>query len=427
MISSSADSSEQLTKYNEDLRKKEKELDEAREEIFQTKKTLKLTEGKLSNIEQDLKSNTELVEQLRSEKANLELGIDDAKKSNMDYAEKIRKYEQNESELLSKVNDGERIKENLVEKSREVDSFSKQLIKKEQEIVNLHSQYETLQNSRKEETSLLRKEISDLSAELSTSQDEIKNLQKSKSKLEADQSANRWSIEELTEKLNVQLNEMSKLENLIVEKDLKLDDKENKLSELHAINEALIIDKEMSDKNLTASLNSMTNTIEELRTKLKNTEDMVKDKTIEVSKAREKAEKSDALITELNAMIASMQHEHACISAELRDARKTIMTQVKAAEDVQVERAKAEQQSRNEEIKQKQNDLSGANKRIHELQYTVNALEKKLRDQETKSADLIKTMECNEQEVDKNVQNLQEKLNIAKVEETRLLDELNRL
>lgn len=104
-----------------------------------------------------------------------------------------------------------------------------------------------------------------------------------------------------------------------------------------------------------------------------------------------------------------------------------LRAQVKTLEDAQVERAKAEQQSRNEEIKQKQNELSGANKRINELQSMVYAFEKQLREQETKSADLVKTMECNEQEVGKNVQNLTEKLNVAKVEEKRLLDELSRL
>lgn len=534
MISSSADSSEQLAKYNEDLRKKEKELDEAREEVFQTKKTLKLTEGKLSNIELDLKKNTALVEQLHSEKANLELQMGDTKKSNMDYAEKIREYEQKESELLARVSDSERIKENLVEKSHDVDNLSERLVKREQEIVDLRGQCEILRNSHEEETSSLRKDISDLSAELSISRDEIKNLQKSKSKLEADQSANRWSIEELTEKLNVQLNKTSKLENLIREKDLKLEDMEHKLSELHVINDSLTADKEMSDKNLTASLNSMTNTIEELRTKLKNAEDIIKDKTIEILKAIERAEKSDAQVAISNDIISSIQEEHIRISDELKYARKMstrknkneglftckdkygymseymdmeklqmnneisrknvrlkemkaeilemvkfeyglkleintrqneieeankqneelkeklrlsretadkqaidlnnkeasiieLRTQMEAMEDVHVEHAKAEQQSRNEEIKQKQSDLSSANKRLHELQHTVNALEKKLREQETKSANLVKTIECDEQEVDKNVQNLQEKLNIAKVEETRLLDELNRL
>ncbi|XP_071580364.1 uncharacterized protein Clip-190 isoform X3 [Temnothorax nylanderi] len=542
-ISTSADSSEQLSRYNEDLRRKEKELDEAREKIFQTETTLKQTEGKLSSTETELNKNTTLVEQLCSEKKNLESQIDEAKKSNADYINKIREYEQEKSELSAKVEEGERAKKNLNQISGEFTDLTERLRQKDEKIVNLRGECETLQNSCQEETSSLQKKITDLSTELSTSHDEIKNLQKCKSKLEADQSANRWSIEELTEKLKSESDKTLKLENLIQEKDSKLQDVENKLSELQKMHDALVSDKATADKNLTTSLNTMTSTVEELRNKLKDAEGTIKDKTDEVSKTKAEVENSQTQIAELNATISSMKEEHTRNSNELTNAQeaiaqkqskinelsetKTVLensvksletqlsnlheeldkreklrtetevkikesetskeekmlklrnsleceiaakqrkiddinkqngeledklrlsrdavdkhkidlddkeaiigklkAQVKVLEDAQVERVKAEQQLRNEEIKLKQNELSGANKRIHELQHTVNTLEKQLREQETKSADLARTMENNEKEVNKNMQNLQERLNVAKVEETRLLDELSRL
>ncbi|XP_011684340.1 PREDICTED: CAP-Gly domain-containing linker protein 2 isoform X2 [Wasmannia auropunctata] len=542
-ISTSADSSEQLSRYNEDLRRKEKELDEAREKIFQTETTLKQTEGKLSNTETELNKNVTLVEQLRSEKSNLQSQMDETKKSNADYAEKIRGYEQEKSELSAKVEEGERAKKNLVEKSDEVINLTQQLTRKDEEIVNLRGKCETLRNSRQEESSLMQKKITDLSAELSTSRDEINNLQKCKSKLEADQSANLWSIEELTEKLKSESDKTSKLESVLREKESKLQDVENRFSELRRVHDALVNDKATADKTLTTSLNTMSSTVEEFKTKLKDAEETIKDKMDEISKARAAADKSQAQLAELNATVSSMKEEHIRNSNELKNAQeaitqkqskiselsetKTVLEnsvksletqlsnlheeldkreklrteaevkikesesskeeemlklrnslecevaakqkmiddmnkrneeletklrlshdvadkhkidlddkeavisklkeQVKVLEDAQVERVKAEQQSRNEEIKLKQNELSGANKRIHELQHTVNALEKQLREQETKSADLARTMETNEKEVSKNVQNLQERLNVAKVEETRLLDELSRL
>ncbi|XP_011051448.1 PREDICTED: restin homolog isoform X4 [Acromyrmex echinatior] len=542
-ISTSADSSEQLSRYNEDLRRKEKELDQAREKIFQTETALKQTEGKLSNTETELNKNMTLVEQICSEKSKLELQIDKAEKSNADYVEKIRGYEQEMNELSFKVEEGEHTKINLKEKSDQITNLTEQLTKKDEEIVNLRGESETLRNSYQEETSLLQKKITDLSTELSTSRDDIKDLQKCKSKLEADQSANRWSIEELSDKLKSKSDETSKLENLLQEKDSKHQEVENKLSELQKMHDALVNDKATIDKNLTTSLNTMTSTVEELKSKLKDAEGTIKDKIDEISKTRAETEKSQVQIVELNTTISSMKEEHTRNNNELKNAQeaitqkqskinelseiKTVLensvksletqlsnlheeldkkeklrteaevkikesesskeeeilklrnslesevvtkqkeiedvnkqnkeledklrlmqdtvdkhetnlddkesiigklkAQVKILEDAQVERVKAEQQTRNEEIKLKQNELSGANKRIYELQHTVNTLEKQLKEQETKSADLAKIMENNEKEVNKNVQNLQEKLNIAKVEEKRLLDELNRL
>lgn len=536
-ISSSADSSEQLSRYNEDLRKKEKELDEAHEKIFHIESTLRQTGEKLSNTETESNKNAALVEQLRSEKLILKSQIDDTKKSNTDYVEKIREYKQRENELLTKLE--EHIKKNLEKKSGEIADLTEKLTKKEQEIVNLCEGRKTLQSSHEEQISSFQKQIADLSTELTTSRDEMKNLQKLKNKLEANQSANLWSIEELTENLKTESDKSSKLEDLIQEKNLKLQDIENKLLELQKTHDTLVNDKAAIDKNLTTSLNTMNSTIGELNGKLKDAEKIIRDKTDEVSKARAEMEKSQAQIIEMDSTISSMKEEHIRSSNELQNAqeitaqkqsmiselikdkttlensvksletqlsnlreeldkrekflaemevtikesetskkeevlklrnsleceivtkqkevkdinrqnkeleeklrlsqdaidrhksdlndKETIIgklkAQMKALEDMQVERIKAERESRNEETKLKQNELSGANKRIHELQNTINTMEKQLKEQ----ADLARTMENNEKEVKKNIQNLQEKLNVAKTEETRLLGELSRL
>ncbi|XP_070153041.1 CAP-Gly domain-containing linker protein 1 isoform X2 [Polyergus mexicanus] len=536
-LSNSTDSSEQLLKYNEDLRKKEKELDEAREKIFHIESMLRQTEEKLFNTESESNKNIALVEQLRSEKSNLKSQLDDTEKSNTEYAEKIREYEQKQNELSAKLKESEHIKKNLEEKSSEIANLTERLTKKEEEIINLRGEHKTLRSSHEEQIILFQKQIADLSTQLTTSCLEMKNLQKFKNKLEADQSANLWSMEELTEKLKIESDKSLKLENLIQEKNLKLQDTGNKLSELQKTHDALVNDKAAADKNLTTSLNTMTNAIEELNGKLKDAEKIIKDKTDEVSKARVEIERSQAQIIEMDATISSMKNEHIYRNDELKNAQEVaaqkqnvvneltkakialensaksmeiqlsnlheeldkrekfladmeitiketskkeealklrnsleceivtkqkeiedinrqnkeleeklrslqdavdrhksdlndketiigkLKAQMKTLEDAQVERIKAEQQSRNEETKSKQNELSGANKRIHELQHAMNALEKQLKEQ----ADLARTMENNEKEVKKNIQNLQEKLNVAKTEETRLLSELSRL
>jgi CAP-Gly domain-containing linker protein 1 len=315
-VISSADSSEQLSKYNDDLRNREKELNEAREKIFQTETALKLTEEKLSDTETELNKNVVLLEQLRSEKSDMKLQIDNAKKSNADYNEKVHEYERKESELLTRLEKNERkesellarleeseqIKKNLEEKSNQVVSLLEQLTTKEKEIADFHS----------------------LVTELSTSQNEIINLQQSKSKLETDQRANQWAIEELTEKLKVESDKTAKMENTIREKDSKLQDAENRLSELQRMNDSLTIDKATTDKNLNASLNTMIATVEELRVKLQNTEEVVRGKTDELSKAKVESENSHAQIAELNAMISSIKEEYIRNNNKLKNAQETI-------------------------------------------------------------------------------------------------------
>lgn len=218
------------------------------------------------------------------------------------------------------MEEGERAKKSLEEKSNEVTNLTERLTKKDEEIVKFRGECETLRNSCQEESSSLQKKITDLSTELSTSYDEIKNLQKCKSKLEADQSANRWSIEELTEKLKSESDETCKLESLLQEKDSKLQDVENKLSELRKLHDALINDKATADKNLTTSLNTMTSTVEELRSKLKDAEGAIKNKMDEVSDARAEAKKSQTQIAELDIIISSMKEEHTRNSNELKNA-----------------------------------------------------------------------------------------------------------
>jgi len=316
-VISSADSSEQLAKYNDDLRNKEKELNEAREKIFQTETALQLTEGKLSGTETELNKNVTLLEQLRSEKSDMKLQIDNVKKSNADYSEKMHEYERKESELLARLEENERkenelltrlkeseqIKKNLEEKSNEVVSLLERLTMKEKEIADFHS----------------------LATELSTSQNEIINLQQSKNKLETDQKASQSAIEELTEKLKIESDKMAKMENTIREKDSKLQDAENRLSELQRMNDTLTIDKATIDKNLNASVNTMAATIEDLRAKLRNAEEVVRGKTDELSKARVETENSHAQIAELNVMISSIKEEHIRNHNELKNAQEAVV------------------------------------------------------------------------------------------------------
>ncbi|XP_026295576.1 restin homolog isoform X3 [Apis mellifera] len=309
LISTSTDSSEQLMKYNEDLRIKEKELDEAKDKAFKNETLLKSLESKLNNMEIELNKANNLIQIQCSEIENNKSELEKEKKLNTELSIKIKRFETENIELEKHIKENNCIKEQLKEKSQESLNLSNELENNKKEVVNLQKQYETLKNSLKEEIFSLQKEISDLKMELNTSQEETKILQKTKSKLEANQSANRWTIEELTDKLEMEIANRSKLELLITEKDINLHELKKKYEELQKTNESLVTSKETSDKDLTTSLDIMNNKIKELKDKLIAATEIIKDKENALVETKKEAEQFETQLSKLNDTLIFMQKE----------------------------------------------------------------------------------------------------------------------
>lgn len=283
--------------------------------------------------------------------------------------------------------------------------------------------------------------VEELKSKLKDSEDAIKNKMDEVSNARAEAKKSQTQIAELNiiissmkEEHTRNSNELKNAQEAIIQKQSKI----NELSETKAVLENSVKSLETQLSDLHEELDKKEKLRKEAEVKIKESESSKEEKIVklrnslecEIAAKQKKIDDVNEQNKELEDKLRLSQDavdKHKAVLGDKEAIIDKLKAQVKVLEDAQVERVKAEQQSRNEEIKLKQNELSGANKRIHELQHTVNTLEKQLREQETKSADLARTMENNEKEVNKNVQNLQEKLNVAKVEQTRLLNELSRL
>ncbi|KZC13260.1 CAP-Gly domain-containing linker protein 1 [Dufourea novaeangliae] len=325
LINSSADSSEQLMKYNEDLRMKEKELDELKDKTFKSESTVKSLETKLSNMEQELNKVNTLTQEQRTELEDNKSQLQKEKRVNSQLLDKIKQFEAENSELQKIINENEQVKCNLNEKSQEALNFANELKNSREEIRNVQQQYDALQNSHKEKMSSLQKQLDDLQAELVVSQEETKALQKVKTKLEADQSANRWSIEELTEKLATEVENRTKLEFLISEKNSDLQQIQNKYLELQKTNEALIVNKETTDKDLTSNLSTMFKEIQELKEKLGDATEMIKVKEEALIQMKKEAEQTESQILKLTDTVASIKKEQTCNIEEMNKMQEALL------------------------------------------------------------------------------------------------------
>ncbi|XP_046831078.1 restin homolog isoform X1 [Vespa crabro] len=300
LISSSANSSEQLTKYNDELREKERDIDKLQDKVYQMENLLASLQGKLECTEREYNKNMSLLEQLRLDMDNVNSQLIKEKAQSIELSQSIKEYQSKEKDLLCLIENKKVTEETLNDKCKMISDLTEQLKKIEEEKVILRERYETAEGSFKIESLSLQKQLDDVKIELIKSQEEMKLLQKAKVKLEADQSANRWSIEELTEKLTSETEARSKIESLIVEKDLKIKSLENVLTDLRREKETVTLNKETIHQDFTNTLNTMESTIADLNNKLIVATGNIETKSNELALAQAEAEQRIKQISELS-------------------------------------------------------------------------------------------------------------------------------
>nr|XP_033323321.1 CAP-Gly domain-containing linker protein 1 isoform X7 [Megalopta genalis] len=407
LISSSANSSEQLMKYNEDLRAKERELDELRDKSFKSENAVKSLEGKLSNMEQELNKNSALIQEQLAELEASKSQLQKEEGTKSELLDKIKQFEAENGELKKTINESEQVRGNLNEKLQKALNSAAELLNAKEEILNVQKQYDALKNLHDEDTVSLQQQIGNLQTELVASQEETKALQKLKSKLEADQSANRWSIEELTEKLSAEAESRKKLESSISEKDSELQHIQSKLSELEKANEALIVNKETTDRSLTSTVDTLSTEIKELKEKLGNALEAIKIKDDSLAELKKSAEEADAQIFKLNDTITSMKEEQSNSEEKVKKMQEAVstkedevkdITQTKISLEANINTLKSELKTVKEELNLRIRSLQEVEGTIKELQNAKdesviklqNALQSEVKSKQTEIENMLR-------------------------------------
>ncbi|KAG7198920.1 hypothetical protein KM043_015737 [Ampulex compressa] len=428
LVSSTANSSDQLSKYNTELREKEKELDSARETISKMENTLILANKKSEDLEEKLST-------LQAQNVTLKdvkIQLDEEKLLNSDLYSQI-------SSLSKKIQDMESYKETSTLQSKEITSLINQLDTSKKEINMLQENLERL--------NIMENEMTDLKVQLEAYCQEIIALNKAKSKLEADQSANRWSIEELTEKLSSESCKVLELTNILSQKETEFQESQRKLFDL---------------QNIDVQLRSDFNNVEKvLKEELKTALDAINAKDIEIHSLKQEAESKGS---ELKALISIAEEKRSTLEAENRSLNQRLreaelqhareLQELSDSKEKELQRKKQEaeegcrlieelkhnmesQRIQLEELKKAQKEVSAekelcnALKKVEKQRIALAAanqeLEKLVREQEKEIEDLRCAMRSKEKEAEKNAQNLTEKLASMASESTQLREAQNKL
>ncbi|XP_015603159.1 restin homolog isoform X2 [Cephus cinctus] len=403
-ISTSADSSDQLLKYNEDLRKKEKELDEARDKGLQVQNLLTSTEAKLQEIEQALSKTNAAAKELDAQLNETRNEVISLKKINEESSAKIALFQKREQELLEIVDKNKLIEENLNAKVKEISDLEIRLKKSQEEASGLNEKCMTLEKLQQGEKSNLDKLVEDLTKKLTSSAEDLRKLQESKEQVEADRNVIQESLKELTNKLTSVEDDRSKLDKMISEKDSELTQLKHKVQDLEKQGTDL---KSVADKYI-EECNNYKKQIEERdaahdKSKYETDAELktVKDQLISITTTSEELKKTLETeiksANELRTTLATVQESTKIV--EEKASQLDNLVKQKDNKIVELEKIfttlKGEKQRTEDELKilkdglrMKEMEVSSISEGQSEMQQNINSLEKQVAD--TKAALLDK-------------------------------------
>ncbi|XP_043504569.1 CAP-Gly domain-containing linker protein 1 isoform X1 [Polistes fuscatus] len=369
LISSSANSSEQLTKYNDELREKERDIDKLQDKLYQMEKDLTSTQGKLENTEKELNKNVSLLQESRLETENVKSQLIKEKELCLELSEKIKKHESKENDLLNEIEIAKSTELSLKEKCNLISDLNDKLKKIEEDKVILRKEYEIAEESFKKESLDLQKQLDDAKTQLIASKEEIQALQKAKVKLEANQSASRWSIEELTDKLNSETKARTKLDSIIAEKDSKIKSLDDALSDLRREKEMINLNREMINQETVNTLSSMENTIADLNEKLVVATGNIETKSNELAIAQAEAEQRKTQISELTVESDSLKNSLIQINDKLHSLEDKLKEKDNELRKTEEDKTRLENNLKQVEIELKnvQSDIVTKNNILAEL------------------------------------------------------------
>jgi chromosome segregation ATPase len=280
IISTSVDSSDKLIKYNEQLRQKEKELDDARNKEFDLKQSIIAAESKANMIAQDTDKLTLLMKELQLENEKMK--------------EHLTLEIQEKQTIAEKFVISQRVEQDLINKNKVLENdFKKQIL----DISDLKNVLQTVQ----EANSCLEKELADILEEHKTKKyqlekqiseggndqiilkENIDTLEKLNTQLLSDQQAMDISMKEVKENLNAKNQHVLHLESLVNNKDLQLKEIINNF-------EMLKMEKEKTKQSLLEMNSKYNDALAELNILKSSNTNLESQMTLEVANLKQQLE-----------------------------------------------------------------------------------------------------------------------------------------
>ncbi|XP_012277804.1 restin homolog isoform X2 [Orussus abietinus] len=385
LASSSANSSDQLSKYIEEARRKEKELEEVREQASYAEGKLKTTQGKYQEAEENLRKARATVDQLNSELTESRLRVDEELKLKAELHKKITDQEkENERQLAAIVEKDKIAEEELQRITCELSEATNQLQNAKAEIITSAEKYALLEKSHAEELATLRNQRNDIELQLTSSLKEVEELRNVKAKLEIDRETGEGLIKELNEKVTKEADVQVKLQSELSEKDSRLSGLETRIAELEEerkkleeaasllesrYNESLKevehlksnysstaseissrLECSLKEKDqiaaerdeLKKSLEESTGTVEELKKKLSDTTEEARLMETKLSEARGLEEQNKLLIADLNNVVEAMKKSRVKLEADLEESQEALKKKLQETEETSSDKCNLE-------------------------------------------------------------------------------------
>lgn len=410
IISTSADSSDQLAKYHEDLRNKEKELDVSQEKVFSLEKSLSTTEAKLQAFDQNLVETNSLVEQLKAENESIKAQMEVEKNELNSLSGQLIEFKIREEQLLEVIRKNENVEKTLIQKATELNQLADALKKAEQEIAQLNEKIVTLDNQHTDEKLQLKKSADEVQSRLLSSEERLKVLQSTKNQLEVEQNIKEEAIKELHEKLNLEGNSRSRIEAEIEGKQFKIDQMDNQITELRKEKDGINASFTTANSKYNETLTELTllkstylNTASETSLELAN----VKKKLVNAKSVKDQLENS---LSELNAAVNKSRNQLTTVTQNAKiiedKLRETeVVVEEKNAKILKLEKAvedlKGEKELTKQELSGLQQNLGSKEqemiKEISALKDIQKTLEKKFTSSQVElkaKQDIVKELEC---------------------------------
>ncbi|XP_058800025.1 CAP-Gly domain-containing linker protein 2 isoform X2 [Phymastichus coffea] len=371
VVSTSVDSSGKLVKYSEDLRQKEKELDESRDREFKLQKSITATEMKVSVLERDLSKVNSLVDEMRLENEEIKSQLVAEKEKVKDALDKFTQSEMTEQRISEK---NKTLQDDLKQQSSELLELNNTLKEIQGKNTQLEKELAAVLEKYKNEKSKLEKQILDEGNDQTVLKDNIETLEKLNAQMKSDQQAMDASIKKIEESLHTKNQYAAELESVISSKD----------QEIKAITKSLeeiTTEKEEIKNSFTDIKVKYNNALTELTLLKSSNANLESHMTVEIAKLKQELEDEkstlDTALKESKAYeeLAKQKYTEFKATIELKETEIKALTNSLATEKGVTDSTNLQLQTLQEFVEIKDKELTSSVNQIASLNESIKTLE----------------------------------------------------